>query len=593
MKSARTALPKPMALPPSYDSFFSFPTRKSGYSGVGTYTRSESVIPFKAEEGLTGMLQPKPPLTAEERVSKLGTYPRDVLAAEARGPPDESEMDYVDLDSEGRTVVIDFGMFVLINVYCPNDGNGTEERDKYKMDFHRLLEARVKGLIEMEHRQVIVVGDLNACAAVDDHCEGSLMAARGRAEGMEGDDGFWTKDAYRWLRDWIESEDGSKGYMIDIVRRFWPERKGMYTCGSCLNSSLPTCFVCSFFGIGWNTKISARDSNYGTRIDYILITHGLLPWIKAADIQPGVKGSDHCPVYIDLHDEIIDGQGSTIRLRDVLGFKSGLNGNREPPRLAAKFWDEYSGKQTLLDKFFSKKGSTLSTMPPSADPGDNPNIEPPTSIPTPETEQLTSISSALEAGPSQHQADATVDPPFESSSRASSLPSTQSSQPGSSQPHTPIPSDSTNSTSTVKRKLTVDAPAPTLNPKRLKQQEKQKEPGQKKLSTFFAKPKIPAASSDSKPASEQVSEVVDVDAESDEEADYRLALLLSQESDPEQIFQPPSSSVVALAETKKAWSSLLAPVQPPRCIVHGELAKELRVNKPGLNKGKNFFICSR
>ena len=51
-------------------------------------------------------------------------------------------------------------------------------------------------------------------------------------------------------------------------------------------------------------RIQARETNYGTRVDYILVTKGLLPWISYGDIQPALKGSDHCPIYIDLHDEI-------------------------------------------------------------------------------------------------------------------------------------------------------------------------------------------------------------------------------------------------------------------------------------------------
>lgn len=231
MKSSRANLPKPVAIPPSYDAFFSFPIRKSGYSGVATYTRT-SIVPCKAEEGLSAILQPKPPLTVEERVSGMEAYPQRVISDEDAGKDAEevAQLDYRDLDSEGRAVVIDLGLFVLINVYCPNDGNGTEERDKYKADFHRVLEARVKGLVERERREVIVVGDLNACAAVMDHCEGQLMVARGQAEGMEGEDGFWGKNVRRWLRDWMVNDEGTGGCMIDIVRQLWPDRKEMYTC---------------------------------------------------------------------------------------------------------------------------------------------------------------------------------------------------------------------------------------------------------------------------------------------------------------------------------------------------------------------------
>lgn len=226
MKSSRSTLPKDVAVPPSYDSFFSFPVKKSGYSGVATYTRAATVVPVKAEEGLTGLIQPKPPFTPKERVSRFENYPPQLLH--------DDDLDFKHLDSEGRAITVDFGLFVLINVYCPNDGTGTEERDKYKMDYHRLLDARVKGLIEKEGREVIVLGDINACAAIIDHCEGNIMVARGKAAGLEGEDGFWGKEYRRWLRDWLQKEDGTGGPLVDVVRRFWPDRKGMYTCKTLL-----------------------------------------------------------------------------------------------------------------------------------------------------------------------------------------------------------------------------------------------------------------------------------------------------------------------------------------------------------------------
>lgn len=222
VKSSRSGLPRQVALPDSYYSFFSFPLSKTGYSGVVTYTRTDTVIPLKAEEGLTGVLQPRPPLSEEERISPPGSYPPELA------DPDAEELNYKDLDSEGRAVVVDFGLFVLINVYCPNDGNSSKEREDFKMNYHRLLEARVDGLIQ-EGRQVMVVGDLNACVAVEDHCEGPFMVARGLAEGLQGEEGFWGKEHRRWIRDWVVKDDGS-GCMIDIVRKLWPDRKGMYTC---------------------------------------------------------------------------------------------------------------------------------------------------------------------------------------------------------------------------------------------------------------------------------------------------------------------------------------------------------------------------
>ncbi|KAJ7919465.1 DNase I-like protein [Mycena leptocephala] len=466
MKSSRQNLPKAVGVPPSYHSFFSFPLQKHGYSGVAVYARADVVLPCKAEEGLTGLLQPKPPLSSAERVSVREAYPDETMAEAA------SDLDFRSLDSEGRALVVDFGLFVLVNVYCPNDGTETEERLQYKMDFHRMLEARVKGLVEIEKREVIVVGDLNACAAVIDHAEGNLMVSRGQAEGMEGEDGFWARDVRRWLRSWLISEDiGNSGTLVDVVRRFWPDRKCMYTC--------------------WNTKISARESNYGTRIDYILVTPGLLPWIKAGDIQPEIKGSDHCPVFIDLHDQIIDSNGGVVNLRDVLGRRAL---DAEPPRIAAKFWDEY--KQRLLDTFFGKK----------ADP-----------IPK----------------PTPPQPQAPLDPPTPSATLKSEN------------------DDIGMSTKTA----SAASPSSELL-------DDQNSSGSQPLSS------TPASSS--------------------ADADYKLALSLSQESSP-----PRASSSQSNGESKKAWTTLLAPIKPPLCEVHGEPTKELTVNKPGPNKGKNFFICAR
>ncbi len=194
---------------------------------MAIYTRVNSVIPIKAEEGLSGLLQPKPPLSDSERVSNRGLYPTSLVDGL------DSQLNLPELDSEGRALMIDLGLFVLINVYCPNDGAGTEERDKFKMDYHRLLELRVRRLLE-EGREVMVLGDINACAAVIDHCEGPLMVARGQTMGMKDEEGFWGTGCRRWLREWLAREDSEGtvhgGPMVDIVRRFWPDRKGMYTC---------------------------------------------------------------------------------------------------------------------------------------------------------------------------------------------------------------------------------------------------------------------------------------------------------------------------------------------------------------------------
>ncbi|KAF8875852.1 Endonuclease/exonuclease/phosphatase [Infundibulicybe gibba] len=168
MKSSRPALPKAVAVPPSFHAFFSFPPKKSGYLGRGGHHRHLAAS------------------TSEERVSQQEAYPQRILLDADTDAP----LDYRDIDGEGRALVFDFKL-------------------SYKADFRTALAARVKGLVE-EGREVIVVGDLNACAV------------RGRAEGMQDEDGFWGAGARRWLREWIDVG------MADIVRELWPDRRGVY-----------------------------------------------------------------------------------------------------------------------------------------------------------------------------------------------------------------------------------------------------------------------------------------------------------------------------------------------------------------------------
>ncbi|KAF8627308.1 hypothetical protein AX15_004439 [Amanita polypyramis BW_CC] len=459
------------------------------------------------------------------------------------------------------------------------------------MDFHHLLELRVKGLVN-EGREVMVVGDINACAAVIDHCEGPLMVARGQAAGMKGEEGFWEKEFRRWLRNWLVREEEvidtmHSGCMVDIVRRFWPDRKGMYTC--------------------WNTKLSARESNYGTRIDYILTTKGLVPWIKAADIQRDIKGSDHCPVFVDLHEEITNPDGSVTRLRDVLGART----SDILPRLAAGYWDEYSGKQTQLHKFFTKKVSkTNPADTPAPDRGSQPStlvdgVGDTTTRVTPESSQsaVTSVES-LSYQDLTHATQATSLSPASPVSQLS--PTLTTASPAS------VTSTLTSSTapSTAdrlqKRKLPAETPLERIKKQKGKKARNKSEStgsaSQAKLSSFFSKPKT-TVEGDSPTLGVTKSkergvppptDVIDVDDFSDDivpvnDDGFDQGIECSIHSSPFMLKDGNSNN----GNEKGTWSTILAPTPIPRCTVHNEFAKEFTVNKLGPNKGKRFFICSR
>jgi AP endonuclease-2 len=175
------------------------------------YTNSRKVVPLKAEEGLSGHLQPKPPLSTDEQISTSYLWTLDIdFVPDSQG---NKPTDLISLDCKGCALVLDLGLFVLINLQCPSD-----KRLAFKMNYHLMLQARVEKLLE-ERREVIVLGDINICATPLDHNEGHLPSCLS---------GFYEQSDRAWFRKWLEPE----GPMTDVVRTFWPERKGMFTCES-------------------------------------------------------------------------------------------------------------------------------------------------------------------------------------------------------------------------------------------------------------------------------------------------------------------------------------------------------------------------
>lgn len=95
-----------MACMNAYDAFYSFYRRSvKGIHGTAIFTKRDVVVPVKAEEGIGSSLVPSTTVARE----RIGGYP---LSSEA-------DLDWnamKGLDSEGRTTVVDCGMFVLINL---------------------------------------------------------------------------------------------------------------------------------------------------------------------------------------------------------------------------------------------------------------------------------------------------------------------------------------------------------------------------------------------------------------------------------------------------------------------------------------------
>ena len=50
----------------------------------------------------------------------------------------------------------------------------------------------------------------------------------------------------------------------------------------------------------WSNRANSRERNVGWRIDYAFVDSALEKNVTDAQIHPEIKGSDHCPISVDL-----------------------------------------------------------------------------------------------------------------------------------------------------------------------------------------------------------------------------------------------------------------------------------------------------
>jgi exodeoxyribonuclease III len=173
-------------------------------------------------------------------------------------------------DVEGRLQLARFGRLLVANVYFPN-GNGRERdnsRVPYKLEFYRA----VFELIQRKRRagyRVLIMGDFNTA-----HREIDLARPRQNQKTS----GFLLEEREeldRWL---------AAGW-VDSFRRF-EASAGHYSW--------------------WSQRGTARERNVGWRIDYVLASPNVAPYLRGAFIQPQVLGSDHAPIGVDLDPRVIE-----------------------------------------------------------------------------------------------------------------------------------------------------------------------------------------------------------------------------------------------------------------------------------------------
>ncbi|RDL31516.1 uncharacterized protein BP5553_09725 [Venustampulla echinocandica] len=560
-KIQRKDLRDDMVLVPGWDVYFSLPKHKKGYSGVAIYTRNSVCAPIRAEEGITGILAPPNSSTSfreSPEDQQIGGYPTAIQLSDC-------DLDAATLDSEGRCVILEFPAFVLIGVYCP--ATRDESRDDFRLGFLNALDARVRNLIAAGKR-VILTGDLNISREAIDSAKAEEELKK---QGL-GSEHFVSTPSRRILNQLLlggkvigDRDDGRESpVMVDICRRFHPNRRGMFTC--------------------WEQRTNARPGNFGARIDYVLCSQDMLNWFDDSNIQEGLMGSDHCPVYAVFKDKV-ETDGSEIDIKDIMSadmFKGGIRQRdwsaKDLLPTSAKLIPEFDRRRSIRD-MFSKKPSLLT----SESSGSNTDLtlkqgtrqlaeEAREDKSNAESDPVTACEPMLINIPSKPQA-----------SHPASLVKTNAKRPGESH---------NGAARALKRGKSGNfSPGKAQSGK-----------GQSSLKGFF-KPKTPQPSAqansqgglantdpDIANASLETSSSLSVEpvmGSMDGALSVASGLTPSKEFDPSQ-----QEDVVDPIVAKESWSKLLGKRVVPRCD-HEEPCRSLVTKKAGMNCGRSFYCCSR
>jgi exodeoxyribonuclease III len=164
-------------------------------------------------------------------------------------------------DREGRAILARFPGFTLINAYFPSGQRG-HDRVEFKLEFYAALLDICEGL-HSSGEYIIIGGDFNTAHQPIDLCN---------PKQNKNTSGFLPEE-----RAWVDTYL-SHGF-VDAYRTLYPQRI-QYT---------------------WWTYVSnARSRNVGWRLDYFLVSEGLMPRVRDVIIHEDILGSDHCPVTLVL-----------------------------------------------------------------------------------------------------------------------------------------------------------------------------------------------------------------------------------------------------------------------------------------------------
>jgi len=172
-----------------------------------------------------------------------------------------------DLNQEGRIISAVFDNFTLINVYTPNS-----KQDLARLEYrYKTWEPAYRDLISHYQKQskfVVVCGDLNvAPSEIDVH----------NPKTKKHNAGFTEQERLSFALN-IHNNN-----LVDTFRHLHPHTV-KYTW--------------------WSNFANSRERDVGWRIDHFLISKHMITKVEVSTALNEYKGSDHCPIIIDVNNNI-------------------------------------------------------------------------------------------------------------------------------------------------------------------------------------------------------------------------------------------------------------------------------------------------
>jgi exodeoxyribonuclease III len=177
-------------------------------------------------------------------------------------PTTETGIGFEAFDVEGRVIRTRLPGFWLYNIYFPSGQRG-HDRVEYKLDFYRCL-LEICDRHHAQGERIVICGDFNTA-----HREIDLRNPKSN----RNTSGFLPEER-AWIDRYLEH-----GF-VDAFRELYPQRV-QYTW--------------------WTYLSNARQRNVGWRLDYFLVSKGLMPSVRDIEVHQEILGSDHCPVSLMIN----------------------------------------------------------------------------------------------------------------------------------------------------------------------------------------------------------------------------------------------------------------------------------------------------